>query len=158
MSVKPVPDGYASVTPYLIVGDGAKAIEFYKSAFGATERLRLPAPNGKIGHAELEIGGSVIMLASACDAAADTKGPEAYGGSPVGIHLYVKDVDAVVKQAVALGATLTRSVENQFYGDRSGGLTDPFGHRWYVSTHVEDVSHEELQKRMTAMAKKAGAA
>jgi len=154
MNVKPIPDGYASITPYLMVRDGAGAIEFYKKAFGATERLRLPAPNGRVGHAELEIGGSVIMLASACDEAADTRGPEAYGGSPVGIHLYVKDVDTVVKQAVTLGATITRPVENQFYGDRSGGITDPFGHRWYVSTHVEDVPHDELQKRMAAMSKK----
>jgi PhnB protein len=159
MPVKATPDGYSSVTPYLTVKDGAEAIEFYKKAFGAVERMRMPMPDGRVGHAELKIGNSVIMLASECPEMPGAKSPQGYGGTPVGIYLYVEDVDTIVKQAVAAGATLAKPVENQFYGDRTGGLTDPFGHRWNVATHVEDVSMEELKKRMAEMmGKKAAAA
>ena len=148
--VKPIPDGYASVTPYLIVQGAAQAIEFYKKAFNATERMRMPAPTGLIMHAELEIGGSVIMLTDEHPGMDCNKSPKTLGGSPIGIHLYVKDVDTIFQQAVAAGATVERPVQNQFYGDRSGGLIDPFGHRWNISTHVEDVPPAELGKRAAA--------
>jgi PhnB protein len=145
-NVRPIPDGYHSLTPYLIVTDGAGAIEFCKKVFGAVERLRLVAPGGKIGHAELEIGDSVIMLADE-HPPHDAWAPGHFGGSPVMLHLYVEDVDAVVPRALAAGATLKRPVENQFYGDRSGSFTDPFGHIWHVATHIEDVSPEEIARR-----------
>jgi PhnB protein len=147
--VKPIPEGYHSVTPYLIVKDAARAIEFYKRAFGATELLRMAAPGGKIGHAEIKIGDSPIMLA---DEAPDVGAlsPESLGGTPVSILLYVEDVDAVFNQAIAAGAKMQRPVKDQFYGDRIGGLTDPFGHVWYVATHKEDVSPEEMRKRAAA--------
>jgi PhnB protein len=147
--VKPIPEGYHSLTPYLIVTDGAQAIEFYKKAFGATEVMRFPAPGGKIGHAELRIGDSLVMLA---DEHPDMgcRGPEAYGGTPVSLHLYVEDVDRVFGQALAAGAKQQRPVKDQFYGDRSGTLQDPFGHVWTVSTHKEDLSPEEMQKRAAA--------
>jgi PhnB protein len=149
--VKPIPDGYSAITPYLVVDGATRAIDFYKQVFGATERMRMPGPDGRIGHAELLIGGAVIMLA---DEFKDmgSKGPRTFGGSPVSILVYVNDVDAVVKKAVASGGRLTRPVENKFYGDRSGAIEDPFGHVWLVSTHVEDVSPEEMEKRMAAMA------
>jgi len=146
MPVKPIPDGYPSLTPYLIVADGAAAIAFYKQAFGAIERLRLVAPGGKIGHAELEIGGSVVMLADE-HPPHDAWAPAHFGGSPVMLHLYVGDVDTVVARAVFAGATLKRPIENQFYGDRSGSFADPFGHTWHVATHIEDVSPEEIDRR-----------
>ena len=151
--VKPVPDGYHSATPYLIVDGAARAIEFYKRAFDAKELLRIPAPGDLIGHAEIKVGDSVIMLA---DEPPDmhARGPQHYGGSPVSILLYVDDVDALFKQAIAAGGTETRPVKDQFYGDRSGSLTDPFGHCWHLSTHTEDVSMEELNRRMAALAKK----
>ena len=147
--VKPIPEGYHSATPYLIVKDAARAIEFYKRAFGATELLRMPAPGGKIGHAEIKIGDSPIMLA---DEAPDmgALSPETLGGTPVSILLYVEDVDAVFNQAIAAGAKVQRPVKDQFYGDRTGGVTDPFGHVWYVATHKEDVSPEEMRKRAAA--------
>src|SRR5277367_4580700 len=138
-NVKAIPDGYTSVTPYLIVGDAAKAIEFYKKAFGAKELLRMDSPGGKVGHAELMIGDSKIMLADVCQEKG-AKCPKEFGGSPISIHLYVNDVDQTVKHAVAAGGTLTRPVENMFYGDRNGMIQDPFGHLWCVSTHVEEVS------------------
>ena len=147
--VKPIPDGYPQVTPYLCV-DGAKAaIEFYVKVFGARERMHMPGPDGKIGHAELELGDSVIMLS---DEHPDmgALGPKTIGGTPVTISLYVEDVDAVFDAAVAAGATAVRAVEDQFYGDRTGQLEDPFGHRWSVATHVEDVPPEEMEKRMKA--------
>lgn len=152
MSVKPIPDGYASVTPYLIINGAAQAIDFYKKVFNARERMRMPKPGGKIGHAEIEIGGSVIMLADE-NPEYNAKGPQTIGGTPVTIHVYVANVDEVYARAVAAGATQLRPVKNQFYGDRSGGFSDPFGHSWYVATHVEDVSEEELQRRMAAMGK-----
>nr|HAT8713966.1 VOC family protein [Legionella jordanis] len=145
-------EGYSTITPYLIVDDAAKAIEFYKTVFGAKEVMRMPAPNNKIGHAELSIGESKFMLSDEFPEM-DAKAPAAYGGSPVGIHLYVKDVDAVAALAVQHGAKLLREVSDQFYGDRSGSLEDPFGHKWYIATHIEDLSPEEIQKRMTESCK-----
>jgi PhnB protein len=147
--VKPIPDGYETPTPYLIVEGAAAAIDFYKKAFGAKETMRMAGPDGKIGHADLVIGGGHIMLA---DASPDMviRGPASFGGSPVSLCFYVEDVDRVVARAVAAGAKVTRPVADQFYGDRTGGLTDPFGHSWYVMTHVEDVSNEEMEKRAPA--------
>lgn len=155
MAVKPIPDGYHTVTPYLIIRGAARAIEFYQKAFAAEEQMRFGQPGGKIGHAEIKIGDSVIMLADEFPEMGFS-GPETIGGSPVCILLYVKDVDAVAAQAVAAGAQVKRPVKDQFYGDRSGTFVDPFGHIWTIATHKEDVSEEELQKRMSAM-KKEGA-
>jgi PhnB protein len=148
-NVKPIPDGYHSVTPYLIVKGAAKAIEFYKQVFGATEALRMPQPDGRIGHAELKIGNSTIMLADEFPER-NIRGPESLGGTPVMIHLYIDDVDTVAKRAVAAGAKEIRPVQNQFYGDRSGMFADPFGHQWNIATHVEDLSAEEIGKRAAA--------
>jgi PhnB protein len=156
-NVKAIPDGYRSLTAYLIVADGAGAIEFCKKVFGAVERLRLVAPGGRIGHAELEIGDSVVMLADE-HPPHDAWAPAHFGGSPVMLHLYVEDVDAVVARAVSAGATLKRQVENQFYGDRSGSFADPFGHTWHVATHIEDVTPEEIGRRaQEAMKQERGA-
>jgi len=154
--VKPIPDGYRNVTPYLIVGDGAGAIAFYRKAFGAAERMRLVRPDGKIGHAELTIGDSVVMLADEYPAHG-ARAPGAFGGSPVTLHLYVENVDAVVAKATAAGATLGRPVENQFYGDRAGMITDPFGHIWHVATHVEDVPPDEIGRRAAEAMRRQGA-
>jgi PhnB protein len=145
-SVKPIPDGYPQVTPYLCVDGAAAAIDFYSSVFGATERTRMPAPGGKIGHAELQIGDSVVMLADEFPEM-NIRSPKAIGGTPVTLSVYVEDVDGVVERAVAEGATALRPVEDEFYGDRSGQFEDPFGHRWSVATHIEDVSEEEMAKR-----------
>jgi len=147
--VKPIPEGYHTATPYLIVKDGAGAIEFYKKAFGATELMRMADSSGKIGHAEIKIGDSVIMLADEVTEMG-YRSPQSLGGSPVSILLYVEDVDALFSQAVATGAKVQRPVQDQFYGDRIGGVTDPFGHVWYIATHKEDVSPEEMQKRAAA--------
>jgi PhnB protein len=144
--VKPIPDGYPRVTPYLYVDGGAAAIEFYKRVLGAEERMRMPGPDGKLGHAELQLGESLIMLADE-HPDMDVRSPKAIGGTPVAISVYVEDVDAVFDAAVAAGATALRPVENQFYGDRSGQFEDPFGHRWSVATHVEDVPPDEMEKR-----------
>lgn len=152
MAVKPIPDGYHSVTPYLIVKGAAKAIDFYKKAFGATEIMRFPGPNNTIAHAEIKVGDSPIMLA---DESRDYKAPQAGGGSPVSLMIYVPDVDKTFNQAVSAGAKSTRDVEDQFYGDRLGTLTDPFGHVWSIATHKEDVSQEEMQRRMAALPKSA---
>lgn len=149
-TVKPVPDGYRTVTPYLIITPAAQAIEFYKQAFGAIELERMDTPGGQVAHAEIQIGDSRLMLADEFPDW-DARSPRTIGGSPVFLILYVQDVDAVVSQAVAAGATLSKPVENQFYGDRSGCVTDPFGHKWTVSTHVEDVTPEEVRKRAAAM-------
>lgn len=147
--VKPVPEGYHSITPYLYVSDGKGAIEFYKRAFGAVELFRMDGPNGTIGHAELRIGDSAIMLADE-HPEMGARSPKTIGGSPMSLLLYVENVDQVVERAVQEGATIVRPVANQFYGDRSGGVMDPFGHTWFVATHVEDVSPEEMQRRAQA--------
>lgn len=149
-NVKPVPDGYHTVTPYLSVKGAADALDFYKRAFGATETMRFADPGGRVGHAEIRIGDSPIML---CDEYPDMDvlSPASVGGTPVTIHLYVDDVDQMVKQAVEAGAKLVRPVENQFYGDRGGKLVDPFGHVWWIATHIEDVTPEELRKRMAEL-------
>jgi PhnB protein len=153
MKVKAIPSGYSSVTPYLIVEGAAEAIEFYKQVFGATERMRMPIPGGKIAHAEIQIGDSVVMLADqpTDPTAARLKSPNAVDGTAVSIHLYIEDVDSVMEKATNAGAKLVRPVANQFYGDRSGIFTDPFGHVWNVATHVEDVSPEEMEKRMAEL-------
>ncbi|HEU4597822.1 MAG TPA: VOC family protein [Pyrinomonadaceae bacterium] len=148
--VKSVPDGCHSLTPYLIVNDAARAIEFYKEAFGAEELMRFDGPDGKIGHAELKIGDSIMMLSDECEETGQ-RNPQTLGGTPVGLMLYVEDVDTVVGRAVSAGAKLVRPVADQFYGDRMGGVEDPFGHSWYVATHVEDVTPEELQRRVEAL-------
>jgi PhnB protein len=145
MAVKPIPDGYHA-TPYLAVDDAAKAIEYYKKAFGANERVRMNTPDGKIGHAELEIGDSLIMLADPFPQAT-TRSPKELGGTSASVFMYVEDVDAVVKRAVDQGATVTMEVADQFWGDRFGSVTDPFGHSWSIATHVEDVSPEEVAER-----------
>ena len=155
MSAKPIPEGYHTATPYLIIKGAAKAIDFYKEAFGATELFRLTAPDGKLGHAEIKIGDSPIMMADE-HPEMNALGPEAVGGSPITLLLYVEDVDAMFKQAIASGATEVRPVADQFYGDRSGIVKDPFGHTWSIATHVEDVSPEEIDKRMSEMAKQKG--
>jgi PhnB protein len=146
---KPIPDGYHTATPYLIVKDAARAIEFYKKAFGATELMRMAQPGGKIGHAEIKIGDSPIMLADEFPEMG-ARSPQSIGGSPVSILLYVENVDAMISQAVAAGAKVQRPVKDQFYGDRSGGVEDPFGHVWYIATHTEDVSPDEMRKRAAA--------
>jgi len=152
-AVKPIPEGHQAVSPYLIVDGGARALDFYKKAFGATELFRLEAPGGKIGHAEIKIGDSVVMLADV-HAEMQAHDPHHYKGSPVSLHVYVTDVDAVAKQATAAGATVKRPVQDQFYGDRSGTFEDPFGHTWHVSTHKEDLSMEEIGRRAAAQHKK----
>lgn len=149
MPVKPIPDGYHTVTPYLIVNDGVKALDFYKRAFGAQELFRMEHA-GKIGHAEIKIGDSPIMLADE-HPEMGARGPLSLGGTPVSILLYVKNVDESTAQAEAAGAKIVRPLENKFYGDRSATLSDPFGHTWHISTHVEDVSSEEMNKRLAAM-------
>ena len=148
--VKPIPDGYPRVTPYLCVDGADAAIEFYTEVLGAEERMRMPGPEGTIGHAELMLGDSLIMLA---DEFPDmgVRGPKAIGGTPVTISVYVEDADATFDAAVAAGATSVRAVEDQFYGDRSGQFEDPFGHRWNVATHVEDVAPDEMERRMAEM-------
>ena len=147
--VRPIPEGYRSITPYLSVRGAAAAIEFYARAFGARERMRLPGAEGRLGHAELEIGDSVVMLADPWPGGASQ--PPGEGGTPVTLHLYVEDVDAAYARAVAEGATPVMPVQTHFYGDRGGTLRDPFGHLWHLSTHVEDVPPEEITRRMAAM-------
>lgn len=149
MAVKPIPDGYHTATPYLIIRGAADAIEFYKKAFGATELMRMPAPGGTIGHAEIKIGDSPIMLADEFPEMG-YKSPQTLGGSPVSIMIYVEDVDTVFNQAVAAGGKVQRPLKDQFYGDRTGTLEDPFGHVWHVATHKEDVSAEEMERRAKA--------
>lgn len=147
---KPLPAGYHSITPYLIVTPASQAIEFYKTAFGATEAMRLATPQGKVGHAELKVGDSFVMLADEFPEW-DARSPHTIGGTPVTMLLYVEDVDAVVTRAVAAGARLTRPIQDQFYGDRSGTILDPFGHQWTIATHVEDVAPEEMKRRAAAL-------
>jgi PhnB protein len=151
-----LPDGYRTVTPYLVIRDAAKAIEFYKKAFGATELMSMPMPDGKIAHAEIKIGDSMIMISDE-NLAWGTKSPQTLNGSPVGIFLYVPDVDATFKQAIASGATETMAVADQFWGDRYGKVRDPFGHQWNIATHVEDLTPDEIGERAAkAMAPGAG--
>jgi PhnB protein len=147
--VKPIPDGYPRVSPSLSIDGAAAAIDFYKEVFGATERMRMD-DGGRIGHAELQIGDSVIMLADEYPEMGIV-GPKKVGGTPVFLSVYVEDVDATFAKAIELGATELRAVQDQFYGDRSGNFEDPWGHRWGVATHVEDVSEEEMTRRMEAM-------
>ena len=146
--VKPIPDGFHSITPYLTVKGGAAALEFYKRAFGARERFRMPGPDGKtIGHAEIVIGDSIIMLADEFPQCGN-QSPQALKGTPVSLLLYVEDVDSAFKRAVEAGATVRQPLENKFYGERAGCVSDPFGHLWTLMTHIEDVSPKEMQKRM----------
>jgi len=149
MAIKTIPDGYHSATPYLIISGATEAIDYYKKAFGATELMRIDAPGGKIGHAEIKIGDSPIMLADEFPEMG-YKSPRTLGGSPVSIMIYVEDVDSVFKQAISAGGKEQRPVKDQFYGDRSGTLEDPFGHIWHVATHKEDVSAEEMERRASA--------
>lgn len=150
MSVKPIPEGYHAVTPYLIVSGAAQALDFYKLAFNAEERMRLQGPDGKIGHAEIQIGDSVVMLADEFPQMG-ARSPQSIGGTPVGLCVYVENVDARFQQAVAAGAKIERPLQDQFYGDRSGTVIDPFGHKWTLATHIEDVEPEEISRRMAAM-------
>jgi PhnB protein len=149
-NVDPIPDGYPRLSPYLVVDGAARAIDFYHEVLGATERMRMPGPDGRIGHAELQLGDSVIMLADEYPEM-DVRGPKAIGGTPVTLGVYVEDVDATFEAAIAAGAEALRPVEDQFYGDRSGQFVDPFGHRWSVSSHVEDVPPDEMAKRAAEM-------
>jgi PhnB protein len=152
MATKPIPDGYHTVTPYLAVDDAARAIEYYAKAFGAKELGRMDAPGGKVGHAELQIGDSRIMLSDPFPQSS-TRPPKELGGTTGSVFMYVEDVDAVVKRAVDAGATITMEPDNMFWGDRFGTITDPFGHVWSIATHVEDVPPEEMAERArTAMA------
>jgi PhnB protein len=146
MATKPIPEGYNNVAPYLAVEDAAQAIDYYTRAFGAKERTRMQGPDGKIAHAELELGDSVVMLSDPFPQFA-TRPPKELGGTSVSVFMYVEDVDAVVKQAVDAGATVTVEVADQFWGDRFGTITDPFGHVWGLATHVEDVPPEQMQER-----------
>ena len=148
-NVKPIPEGYHSVTPYLSIKGAAAAIDFYKQVFGATELFRMGGPDGKIGHAEIKIGNSPIMLADEFPEM-EFVSPKTLGGTPVGLMIYVEDVDTMYKQAISAGAKEIKPLQNQFYGDRSGTLRDPFGHVWTVATHVEDVPPEELEQRAAA--------
>ena len=150
MAVKPIPDEYPRVIPYLAIDGAAAAIDFYVSVLGAEERMRMPAPGGAIGHAELEIGGSMIMLADESPEM-DHRGPKTIGGSPVAIMVYVEDVDATFAKALAAGAVEKQPLEDKFYGDRSGSFEDPWGHVWHVGSHIEDVSEEELERRLAEM-------
>jgi len=149
--VRPIPDDYPRVIPYLSVDDGNAAIAFYTDVFGAKERMRMPGPDGTVGHAELEIGDSMVMLADAVPEMGG-KSPKTIGGTPVTLMVYVEDVDSVFDRAVRAGASVDRQVELQFYGDRAGQFVDPFGHKWHVATHVEDVAPEEMEKRAAALA------
>lgn len=150
MAIQPIPEGYRSVTPYLCIDGAVAAIEFYKRAFGAEELFRLPTPDGRIGHAELRIGDTPVMLADACDEG-PLRAPPAGGGASVGLHLYVDDVDAVFQRAVAAGARVVRSLQDQFYGDRNGTVTDPWGHVWFLASHKEDLLPAEIEKRAAAL-------
>lgn len=150
MPVQPIPDGYHSITPYMALDEAARAIDFYKAAFNARELVRMPGPGGKIMHAEIRIGDSNIMLSDEAPQM-NHRSPRSLGGSPMFLMIYVEDVDALTKQAVAAGATIIRPLENQFYGDRSATVEDPFGYKWTLATHVEDVTPEEMERRMAQM-------
>lgn len=149
--IKPIPDGYRRVTPYLIISGAGDAIDYYTKTFGMKERMRMGGPDGKVGHAELELGDSVVMLA---DEFPDMgiKSPKTLGGTPAFNHIYVEDVDATFNEAVKTGSKVVQPLENKFYGDRAGQIEDPFGHMWSIASHVEDVSEEEMMKRAQEMA------
>jgi PhnB protein len=149
MPVKPIPEGYHTLTPYLAIDGAAEAIEYYTKVFGAKERGRMLAPDGKIGHAELELGDSMLMVSDAVPQAT-TRPPRELGGTTASVFMYVEDVDAVVQRAVDAGATITMEVADQFWGDRFGSIRDPFGHSWSIATHIEDVSPEEMTERAKA--------
>jgi PhnB protein len=154
--VKPIPDGYHSVTPYLFIKGAADAIDYYKKVFGAKERMRMPGPNGRVMHAELEIGDSIIMLADE-NLEIGAKSPKTLGGTSSTLHVYFDNVDNIAEKAVSSGAKLVRPIKDEFYGDRAGTIVDPFGHMWSIATHTEDVSPEEMKKRMSkAMSQAAG--
>ena len=148
--VKPIPDGFHSVTPYLTVRNAAQAIEFYKRAFGAQERVRLPGPDGKVAHAEIMIGNSIVMLGDECPEMGN-QSPQSLHGSTVGLAVYVENVDEVFNRAVKAGAAVKEALSDKFWGDRAGSVTDPFGHKWTILTHKEEVSPQEMQKRMEKM-------
>jgi len=150
--VKPIPDGYHTLTPYMIVDGAAAALDFYKRAFGAKNALSIDGPGGKIMHCEFVIGDSKFMMADEFPEKG-ARSPKTYNGSPISLHLYVPDVDSRFQKAVAAGATVKRPLTDQFYGDRSGTVIDPFGHTWHISTHVEDVTPAEMERRMAAMKK-----
>jgi PhnB protein len=152
-NVKPIPDGYPQVTPYLAVDDANAAIDFYTTVFGARERMRMDAPGGKVGHAELQFGDSLVMLADEFPEMGN-RSPKSVGGTPVTISVYVDDVDAAFDRALRAGAKELRPLENQFYGDRTAQIEDPFGHRWSISTHIEDVPPDEMQRRAAEMAQR----
>lgn len=151
--VKAIPDGYHSITPYLVIKGAAAAIDFYTQVFGAIELVRMPQPNGRVGHAELKFGDSVVMMADEYPEM-HVVGPQTLGNSPVGLLLYVDDADATFAKAVSGGATVEKPMADQFYGDRSGSVKDPWGHKWTIATHKEDVSPEEMKKRMAALSNK----
>lgn len=155
MAVKPVPDQYHSVTPYLIVKEAARALDYYQRAFGAQETMRLASPDGKVMHAEMRIGDSMIMLADEFPEMG-AKSPESFGGTSVGLCLYVPDVDQIFQQALSVGGREERPVQDQFYGDRSGTLVDPFGHKWTIATHKEDLTPEEISQRAQAWMQQTG--
>ena len=150
-AVNPIPEGYHTITPYLFISGAAEAIEFYKTALGATEIMRMPGPNGTVGHAELMIGDSQVMLAEECPQM-NAHSAKTLGGSPVMLHVYVDNVDAWAERAVAAGMTVKRPVEDQFYGDRAGCFEDPFGLSWYLSSHVQDIPEDEIHRRAAEMA------
>lgn len=150
MAVKPIPDGYHSVTAYLTCNNCAEALAFYQQAFGATELLCMPTPDGKIGHAELMIGNSPVMFADEIEEAGN-QSPDSLGGSPVSMMIYTEDCDAMFAQAIAAGATAVKPLQDQFYGDRSGTVKDPYGHVWTISTHIEDLTPEQVAERMQEM-------
>ncbi|HTL97365.1 MAG TPA: VOC family protein [Holophagaceae bacterium] len=149
MAVRPIPEGSEGVTPYLIVHDGAAALDFYARAFGAEEIMRMPGPDGRVAHSEMRIGRARFMVADEYPEMLAVS-PKALGGTPVGLLVYLEGVDAVFDKAVAAGAAVERPVDDQFYGDRSGTLRDPFGHKWTFATHVEDLSAEEMERRAAA--------
>jgi PhnB protein len=155
MVSKPIPDGYHSVTPYLVIKGASRAIDFYKQAFGATELLRMDGPDGSVGHAEIKIGDSPVMLADE-HPQMGFRSPQTLGGAGISLMVYVENVDEVFPRAIAAGAKELRAVQDQFYGDRSGTLEDPFGHVWTISTHKEDLSNEEMQRRSTELLQSGG--
>ena len=151
MAVKPVPEGYHTVTPYFTVRDAARAVEFYKQAFGATELMRMADPKGKIRHAEIRIGDSPIMLGDEFQEFPQMRSFQTLGGSPVSVYLYVEDVDAMFNRAVAAGAKVRSPIKDEFYGDRVGAVQDPYGLAWFIATHKEEVAPEEIVRRASAM-------